>query len=171
MPLESANSRDSTLHEDQWVGAVAVMLVVMMHFSSGHEQLLLSCSMPKLWPITCATAPATMPATGEKSVVTPPEYWKVQIVPFKAFATVPFSKTNFLDKWSEEWSWDHFILTSRVGRCRWSVLELVFGDGISKIQSKYRWDLKTLWFHRGLSKSPLPLELQICSKGRRAGTW
>lgn len=68
----------------------------MMQRSSGHWQSLESCSMPKLWPISCATVVATRPTASLWSMLTPPENSNVQIGPLSALPTTPPSNCVLL---------------------------------------------------------------------------
>lgn len=72
------------LHELQWNGATLELDADIMHRSSLHLQSGVSCSMPKLCPISCATVVATTLTIWLWSIDTPPEYSNVQIGPFNA---------------------------------------------------------------------------------------
>lgn len=61
----------------------------IMQRSLGHWHSFVSCSIPKLCPISCATVVATNPTTLLWSMLTPPENSKVQMGPFRALPTTP----------------------------------------------------------------------------------
>ena len=73
MPCSKARARYSKLHEDQKLGFIVLEAGAMMQRSSGHSQFSLSCSIPKLWPSSCAMVVATKPITSECHMLTPPE--------------------------------------------------------------------------------------------------
>lgn len=71
----------------------------IMQRLSGHLQSSsVSCSIPKLWPISWATVVATRPTDSLWSMFTPPEYWYVQMGPFRALPTTPESNAFPLKK-------------------------------------------------------------------------
>lgn len=61
----------------------------MMQRLAGQSQVSLSCSMPKLWPISWATVAATVGTRRWWSTLTPPDISYEHIVPFSAFPTTP----------------------------------------------------------------------------------
>ena len=85
MPRWKAKFNWSILHELQWIGATDELDAAIMQRSSSHLQSDVSCSMPKLCPISCATVVATTLTIWLWSIDTPPEYSNVHIGPFKAF--------------------------------------------------------------------------------------
>lgn len=93
MPWWNAKFNWSMLQELQCKGATDELDADIMHLSSGHLQSVESCSMPKLWPISCATVVATTLMILLWSMETPPENSYVQIGPLRA---LPNKKNHIL---------------------------------------------------------------------------
>ena len=138
-----------------------------MHLSSGqwHRESL-SCSIPKLWPISCATVVATRPTVGLWSIATPPENSYVHIGPLRALPTTPPWNWTPLREKRDQWFCSGrkkscATLTSTIAHCRWDALSTTGRVGNAESWSTSR----LLW--RKFEFRPFPTRQRCRPRPRR----